>query len=236
MTHARGSCPNENHAMRLLILLTDEDDTQFYAALRAPADAVILDPLGKDLAEKCALLRAHRKILGLSLPALSAPESQSGLRAALAQNPDFLLAPEIYGKADLQHWGLRLAAQEAQLGRRDGATRLVARIAPDPAAIFALDGLGGPSRRLIGLVHDETALALALGLRVDDSAAAPLAYARARALLAAACAGIPCFISLGADWRADQAKIYAGENFAGALVGDPDHLAPAQAIFAIRNA
>lgn len=221
--------------MRLLIL-PPADDAKFSTALRAPVDAVIVNAGRSDAAQKCAAARAARKILGLEVPALSEPDCDAGLAAALTQYPDFVLTPKIFRRADLQHFGAKLAVFEARLGRSDGATKILAQIAPEPEAIFALERLGGPMRRLIGLVHDEPALAARLGLRPDDHHQAPLVYARAKILLSAACAQIPCWIDLRRGANAALPGVCASENFSGALIEDPDQAAPTRKIFdPVRN-
>lgn len=102
--------------------------------------------------------------------------------------------------ADLQRLAALLSVAEAQAGRIEGSTSILALtdgILPAPAA---RESLAGKSRRLAGLIWDQRALALSVGATHAGAEAGewitPFANARAAALLTAAAAGVPAYDSL----------------------------------------
>lgn len=214
--------------MRLMIAPPANDDATFLAALQGPAEAMLVDAAGPELPERCAAARSAGKTLGLHLPARSAIDCDDKIAAAVAANPDFVLAPGISCRADFECFSAKLAAREALTRRRDGATRILAQIAAEPEAIFALSRFGGPKRRLIGLILDVTALADRLGIDAGRHDAAPLSFARATLALAGARAQAGAHIDLRRGWSPELLTICARENFAGALIGQLADVAPAQ--------
>lgn len=101
--------------------------------------------------------------------------------------------------ADLQRLATLLSVAEAELGRTEGGTRILAftdGILPAPAA---RESLAGKSARFAGLVWDQRALAATLGAtraRTDAGDWTPaVTAARAAALLTAAAAGVSAYDS-----------------------------------------
>lgn len=101
--------------------------------------------------------------------------------------------------AALQRLATLLSVAEAEVGRPEGSTRILAftdGILPAPAA---RESLAGKSKRLAGLVWDQTALAATLGATRARTEAgdwtSAFATARAATLLTAAVAGVPAYDS-----------------------------------------
>lgn len=102
--------------------------------------------------------------------------------------------------ADLQRLATLLSVAEAEVGRIEGSTSILAftdGILPAPAS---RESLAGKSRRLAGLIWDQRALALTLGATRTTTESGewitPFANTRAAALLTAAAAGVPAYDSL----------------------------------------
>ena len=124
-----------------------------------------------------------------------AGDLDAALDALLPAAPDGLVLPAESG-ADVQHLGVMLAVREAKLGFADGATRIIARAATTPGAIFHLGSFAGASRRLAALAFDGGALATALrrGEDAPDAPDAPLAMASALTVFSAKAAGVPALL------------------------------------------
>ncbi|WP_159730073.1 aldolase/citrate lyase family protein [Methylosinus sp. Ce-a6] len=189
--------------MRSYLLLAPRED-EFAAALDSGADALVLD-LGdpadpaRDFARAraAALLRLPRPE-SLRLYARVAPLTSAAidadLAAVVAAGAQGVFLPRACGGASVQHLSAKLAVQEAECGRKDGAVRIVASAAETPAAVFALSSYAGASFRLEALSFDVEPLRRALGAEPEslasESLASPFAAARAFLLLGAAAAGV----------------------------------------------
>lgn len=126
--------------------------------------------------------------------------------------------------ADLQRLATLLSVAEAEIGRPEGSTSILAvtdGILPAPGA---RESLAGKSKRLAGLVWDQRALASTLGAirtRVESGEwATPFATARAATLLTAAAAGVPAYDSafgLDDEAFAQACKQSRAEGFFGQI-------------------
>ncbi len=190
---------------RRSFLVLAPGEQAFAAALASGADALVLDLRGDFAPARepaAALLRLPRPP-GLRLYARVAPLScaaiDADLAAVVAAGADGVFLPEACGGPSIQHLAAKLAVQEAECGRPDGATRIIALATQTPAAIFALGRYAGASARLEALAFDVEPLRRALGAEPASLAsealastcpASPFALARAGLLLGAAAAGV----------------------------------------------
>lgn len=190
--------------MRSYLLVAARDD-EFDAALSSGADALVVD-LGdwtQDAARRQAraaardfLIRARKTARRPKLYARVAPLASAAidadLEAIVSAGADGVFLPRACGGASIQHLCAKLAVHEAECGREDGATRIVAMATQTPAAIFALDDYAEASSRLEALAFDVEPLRLTLGAQIDGASlggpSTPFAFARAAALLGAAAA------------------------------------------------
>ena len=232
--------------MRSFFLLAP-GEAAFAAALASGADALVLDlgdPSAPMREPAAALLRLPRPP-GLRLYARVAPLScatiDADLAAVVAAGADGVFLPEACGGASVQHLAAKLAVQEAECGRPDGAMRIIALATQTPAAIFALGGYRGASVRLEALAFDVDPLRRALGAEPESlastSPASPFAMARAGLLLGAAAAGVAAIDRPFAD-LADapgflaECRAARRDGFAGKLALDGAQIPPINQTFA----
>lgn len=225
--------------MRSILLLAPRED-EFAAARDSGADALVLD-LGdpadpaRDAAREraAALLRLPRRgepRLYARVAPLTSAAIDADLAAVVAAGADGVFLPRACGGASLQHISAKLATQEAECGRKDGAVRVIAAATETPAAVFALSSYAGASSRLEALAFDVEQLRRALGAEPESLAshglASPFAAARALLLLGAAAAGVAAIDRPFAD-PADAAGLAAEcragrrDGFAAKLALDP---------------
>ncbi|MDE3175653.1 MAG: hypothetical protein KGM15_06015, partial [Pseudomonadota bacterium] len=144
-----------------------------------------------------------------------------------------LALPQASGGRDVQQLGARLAVQEARLGLRDGALRILVFATETPQAIFGLSSYRGASRRLAGLVFTAAPLAATLGAGARSS---PLRLARDLTLFAARAAGT---LALDApypdvddlDGLRIEAQAARDDGFDGKAAIDPAQVAIINAVF-----
>ena len=107
--------------------------------------------------------------------------------------------------ADAMLLDAKLAVQEALVGLKDGATRILALATETPTSLFALATYQGASRRLMGLTWGAEDLSIALGAETnrlpDGDYATPYQLARALCLVAAVAAGITPIDSVFIQYR-----------------------------------
>jgi citrate lyase subunit beta/citryl-CoA lyase len=195
--------------MRSWLLVAPRDE-ELEPALASGADALILD-LGdpsragarQETREETRaaaadfLMRARSRpgpALWVKVAPLDSAAIDGDLAAVIAAGARGVALPRACGGASVQHLSAKLAVAEADAGRDDGATRILALATQTPAAIFALGDYAGASSRLAALAFDTEPLRLALGAALDATslreAASPFAFARAGLRLAAAAAGV----------------------------------------------
>jgi len=189
--------------MRSFLLLAPREDA-FAVALTSGADALVLDlgdpsaPAREATRAQAAALLGRPRPPGLRLYARIAPLASRAIDADLAAiaaaGADGVFLPEACGGASVQHLSAKLAVQEAECGRLDGAIGIVALATQTPAAVFALGSYASASFRLEALAFDVEPLRRALGAEPEslscETPASPFAMARAALLLGAAAAGV----------------------------------------------
>ena len=205
---------------------------------------LIASPAGgpPDLAHADALVLAHPPPTPpVWLPALRdgtplyvrvAPGA-AGLDAALALAPDGIVLQGVAEAAEIARLGVRLAVHEAEAGRPDGATRIVAGLA-GARALLRFGGGTGRFPRLAGLFCAFDALAHDLGLALDPPSRdapcpAPLMQARGLLVLAAAPHGVPAFDAPISSPDRAAARAARRDGFRGGLA----ETAEAAAILAV---
>ncbi|WP_036296034.1 aldolase/citrate lyase family protein [Methylosinus sp. PW1] len=231
--------------MRSFLLIAPREEA-FSAALASGADALAFDlgdsadPARESMRRRAAALIAHPRPPGLRVYALIAPLAgaaiDADLAAIVAAGADGVFLPQACGGASVQHLSAKLAVAEAECGRADGATRIIALATQTPAALFALSRYGGASSRLEALAFDTEPLRRALGA-TSDGAAGPSAIARSLLLLGAAAAGVAAIDAPFAD-LADAAGLAAEcraarrDGFAAKLALDLTQIPPINQTFA----
>jgi citrate lyase subunit beta/citryl-CoA lyase len=217
-------------------------------ALASRADAVILDledsvaPGAKDAARAAA---AKLLTSGLTRPGMIVrvnPRDTTwylrDLAAVVPGGPAAILLPKCTGPADLQALDHQLEALEAASDLPVGDIGVLALVTETAASLRNMD-YARVTPRLRALVFGAEDLAADLGISPRDkggSLNAPIAAARAAALIAAAQAQVP---ALDTPWpdprnpRGLEAEIAAAvrDGFAGKLCIHPDQIEPAAAAF-----
>lgn len=153
---------------RSCLIVDASDRKEAFAALGGEASALFIRLGGSYEESRRAGARAIARDLLNAARRAGAPETyvqvaptESGaidrdLDEIIVAAPDGVLLEEARGRAAVQHLSAKLSVREAEAGLAEGATKILALIQA-PAAIFALAGFAGSSRRLAGLVFDEDA-------------------------------------------------------------------------------
>ncbi|MBG0809461.1 aldolase [Methylosinus sp. H3A] len=230
--------------MRSFLLVAPCEEA-FAAALASGADALVLDLGDAPARERAAALLRLPRPAGLRLYARVTPLASAAidadLSAVVAAGADGVFLPEACGGASVQHLAAKLAVQEAEWGRADGATRIIAMATQTPAAVFALGSYGGASARLEALAFDVEPLRRALGAEPESLAstrpASPFAMARAGLLLGAAAAGVAAIDRPFADLGDEQGlfgecRAARRDGFAAKLALDGAQIPPINQTFA----
>lgn len=222
-------------------LIVEARDADLEATLASEADALVIDlgepsREGRDRPRAIAagfLARARvrrRPALFVRIAPLDSAAIEADLAAVVAAGAQGVVLPKACGGASVQHLAAKLAVAEAESGRDDGATRIVALATQTPAAVFALGDYAGASPRLQALAFDVEPLRLALGATLDPTSlrdvSSPFAFARAALPLAAAAAGVAAidrpFPMVGdeAGLRA-ECRAARRDGFSGKLAASP---------------
>lgn len=130
---------------------------------------------------------------GHAFPIVNNESTVDDLRAIVAVGTPVIGLAGCRKGADIQRLATLLSVAEAQGGRADGETRILALadgILPAPAAP---EGFTGKSPRLAALVWDRLALENALATAAPRAQGGTWTVARSAVLLAAAAAGIPAY-------------------------------------------
>jgi len=155
------------------------------------------------------------------LPSLDDTKLDDHLTSILRHALDGIVLSGCRGGMDVQHAGCLLAVHEALHNRHEGVTKIIAEAATTTASCFTLQSYAGSSPRLSALIHAPRQLARTL--KIDLSALAtlepaeyldpaPLTYARAQTVLAAAIAQVPAYIAM--TWPAEDSEARADANSA----------------------
>lgn len=229
--------------LRSLLLVPGDSASKLDEALRAGADAVIVDledavaPSRKEAARRNAAIilreagaQADRPRLFVRVNALDTGLIDEDLAAIMPAAPDGIVLPGCVGGPDVQQLGARLAVHEAEVGLPDGATRILPIAAETAAALFALGTFAGASRRLVALAWGAEDLSADLGAVANRDAAGslsePFRLARSLTLFGAAAAGVEAldgvYAALGdeAGLRAECEEA-ARDGFGGKLALHP---------------
>ncbi len=204
--------------LRSLLFVPGDSEKKLAKAEASGADALILDLEDAVDVERLPVARAmvqaylgarsdrSRQQLWVRINPLATPLALPDLVAILAGRPDGILLPKSTPD-DVRRLDHYLTALEAREGLAGGSTRIMSVSTETPAAVFALQGFAGCSRRLAGLTWGAEDLATAIGASTnrDESGEFDLTYrmARSMCLLAAANAGVQAIDTLTADFRDD---------------------------------
>ena len=238
--------------MRSLLFVPGDSEEKLDKALRASADALILDLedsvalRAKDAARRTTFkfLREHRggdprPRLYVRINALSTELSEGDLDVVMTARPDGIVLPKATGRADVALLDARLAVREALHGNSDGGTEIIPIATESAAALFGLGTYQGASRRLAGLAWGAEDLSADTGARaprVDGGWSEPNRLVRNLALFGAAAAGVPAIDTVFTDFRdldGLQAECQAAvrDGFSAKLAIHPDQIEIINAAF-----
>ncbi|WLS02354.1 hypothetical protein [Shinella oryzae] len=190
---------------------------------------------------ECAPMGRHEvasAASGHACPVVNNESTVDDLQAIVAAGSPVIGLAGCRKGADIQRLATLLSVAEAQAGRADGETRILALtdgILPAPAAT---EGFIGKSSRLAALVWDrlalENALATATPRMQDGTWTVAFAAARAAVLLAAAAGGIPaydCACDLDGNSFQRDCETSRNEGFYGRIAKDAAQAAVIEATY-----
>jgi citrate lyase subunit beta/citryl-CoA lyase len=228
--------------MRSLLFVPGDRPDRMEKALRAGADALILDL--EDAVAPPAKPESRRHVAGflnanssarlwVRINPLDGDESDKDLAAVLPSHPDGIVLPKAEG-------GVSVADLTRRLTERGNATAQILAIATEtPAALFQLGTYGG-SKRLAGLTWGAEDLPAAIGAATsrepDGRFTPPYELARSLCLFGAAAAGVapietvyPAFRDL--EGLAAYASRARRDGFTGMMAIHPDQVPVINAAF-----
>jgi citrate lyase subunit beta/citryl-CoA lyase len=233
---------NDEMRLRSLLFVPGDRPDRMEKALRAGADALILDledavaPASKPEARRqvAEFLNTHSTAkLWVRINPLDSDESGKDLAAILSSHPDGIVLPKAEGGASVAELTRRLTSQ-------GNATAQILAIATEtPAAMFQLGTYGG-AKRLAGLTWGAEDLPAAIGAATsrepDGRFTPPYELARSLCLFGAAAAGVapietvyPAFRDL--DGLAAFASRARRDGFTGMMAIHPDQVPVINAAF-----
>jgi len=195
--------------------------------LAGSADGTIVIPAGAIENTKCfkektdGLRHLSGAAIYAQLSSLDDAKLDDHLTAIIQHRLDGIVLRGCGGGMDVQHAGCLLAVHEALHNRPDGTTKIIAGVASTPAACFTLQTYVGSSPRLVAFIHAPRPLARALNIDLPAIATleaadyidpAPLIFARAQTVLAAAIAQVPAYLDM--TWPAEDFETTANPNSA----------------------
>lgn len=228
--------------LRSLLFVPGDRPDRMEKALRAGADAVILDledavaPAAKPEARRhvASFLNANSIAkLWVRINPLETDESDRDLAAILSSHPDGIVLPKAEGGASVAELARRLT-------ERGNVTAQILAIATEtPAAMFQLGTYGG-AKRLAGLTWGAEDLPAAIGAATsrepDGRFTPPYEFARSLCLFGAAAAGVapietvyPAFRDL--DGLSAFAARARRDGFTGMMAIHPDQVPVINAAF-----
>ena len=220
--------------MRAALLLSDRHRGALTAPLRARPDLIVVDgaEAGHEAVQHLVLLarrEAPRVPLFIRIKPLAAG-GQDQLAPALALDPDGIWLGDTIGRAPAEQLASRLAVAEAELGRPDGRTGIVASVEGASGAL-AVSTLAGMGPRLAAISCDLASLARDIGCERGPTSRLPepLRLARGSVILAAAAARVPAIDSpaddaCDLDAFAAEASQARRDGFAAKLALDLDQV------------
>ncbi|ACK51191.1 HpcH/HpaI aldolase [Methylocella silvestris BL2] len=217
-------------------------------AFRSGADALCFAAAGesaaalKKMASGIAMLRlrAAPPLIFTAIADLDDGAIEACLDAIAPLAPDGLTLQDCGNGRAVRRLGALLAVKEAEAGRPDGSTRIIAMAAGTAASISELGTFAQAGQRLIALAWDAERLAAGLGVDAyPDHANAPasaMALARNLLLFAARAANVMALDSLppGADVECLRRRCLASrrEGFNGGWTRDAKAVAILNDVFA----
>lgn len=225
--------------MRSLLFVPADSEKKLAKAFGAGADVVILDledsvapdakPRARALAAEAIASAPTGARVCVRVNPLASGLIDDDLAAVMPAGPALVMLPKSEAGRDVMALAARLAVHEAQAGREDGATRIVAIATETAAALFGLHTYAvGP--RLAGLSWGAEDLAAALGAtrKRDETGAYTDTFRLARTLcLAGAVAAEAAPIdTVFTDFRnegalAAECEAAAADGFTGKLAIHP---------------
>lgn len=232
--------------MRSLLFVPGDSPRKLEKALRADADALIVD-----LEDSVALARkgeARRTALGflretqsaaarprifVRINALDTALADADLDVIMTAAPDGIMLPKAGGGQHVGRLASRLAVTEALHGWPDGITRILPIATETAAALFRLGSYAGSSPRLCGLTWGAEDLSAEIGAtanRDGGSWTEPFRLARGLCLFAAAAAGVPAIDTVHLDLDDEEGlrcecRAAARDGFSGKLAIHPAQVA-----------
>ena len=239
--------------MRSLFEISDQSSADIVASLEAglgsSADALVINVrfdssslnshVGEGVVRVCDWIsKVHverdRPKLYARIPVLDWPNSVAVLGAFVAAGIDGIMLPKALGGHDVTRLDARISVEEAVHGRDNGSVRIIAEAAVTARAALALATFRGASHRLSALIWNARSLAFDLGgittLDANGQLRAPIAWARAQVLLAAAAAEVFAIESAGdssLDSPAfrDLLEASHGDGFGAVMTSNADTIA-----------
>lgn len=218
--------------MRTLLALPRGDRHGAKAGVAAAPDALVVDPGSVDLAPMLAARGGGTRLFVEFSAAAAGPEPEELARIAPLR-PDGILLAGCVARLDVERLAARLAVYEAEYDVPDGAMLILAAFGT-AKGWHTLAGLPGASRRLAGLLWNETAIRKDLGLAPDGPAPYACLHARSAAILTARAANVPALDATPSGGK-DPATVAAEarrEGFSGRLAASLEELAAVARAFA----
>jgi citrate lyase subunit beta / citryl-CoA lyase len=247
---------SDTAALRSLLFVPGDSERKQAKGLGSGADALILDledsvasaqlPAARQRVRE--LLETHtdrsRQQLWVRVNPLSSGMLLEDLAAVFPGAPDGLVLPKIGSAVELVQVGHYLSALEAQQGRADGSTKLIAIATETPQAVLTLGSYGevltaSARERLAGLTWGAEDLSASLGAQKFDShGALTLTFQLARSLcvISAKALGVQGIDSVYVDFRNAEGlkqdiETARRDGFTGKLAIHPDQVGPINEAF-----
>ena len=227
--------------LRSLLFVPGDRPERFAKAAASGADAIILDledsvvAAAKDAARRHVAAFLAARVAGVPVFVRVNPLDAGMLDADLAAVPAGtgfgVVLPKAEGAASLAFLAARLTGTDL---------RILPIVTETPRALFAMDGYGGVSDRLLGLTWGAEDLSAAIGgtaREADGRYRPPYELARSLTLFAAHAAGVRAIETVFPDLAdAGGLQAYAArgrqDGFSGMLALHPSQIAPIHAGFA----
>ena len=230
--------------LRSLLFVPGDRPERIEKALRAGADAVILDledsvtaarkPAAREAVTAVLARPGRTTTIFVRINPLDDGAVGLDLAAISMGRPDGIVLPKAEGARSLLDLDERLVA----LG--DSTARILPIATETPAAMFRLGEYGGVSPRLVGITWGAEDLPAAIGAATarepDGSYTPPYQLARSLTLFAAAAAGVAPIETVFPDFRDGAAlSAYASraarDGFTGMMAIHPAQIQPIHAAF-----
>ncbi|MDO9417095.1 aldolase/citrate lyase family protein [Pararhizobium sp.] len=195
------------------------------------ADAIIIDLAATDgvaRAQTVSLITACQTpapcpALYVRIHAFSSGLAEADLAAVMTAHPDGILLADCQSGAEVQKLDVLMSVHEAELGRSAAPAGIIAEFGTTARNLLANSSYGNRSRRLSGLLWNETLLAGSLGLSPDNDLSGHdiVRFGRSMAVLRASEAGVAAIAVLHGTGAEHGARARA-DGFSGVAVADLD--------------